>query len=396
MRRRFPVFLVAFAAVALLATACPQQGGGGGGGDKKQVKIAFMGPLTGSVANLGIPARNGAQLAIEQANASGDLDVEIVFEDHDTEGDPAKATTLKDDVIPDEDVIGLLGPIFSGETEALIPDLEAEGLAMISPSATRTTLPEKPLRGPKIFHRVVPHDDVQGKGVVDYVTKVAKFTSLAYVHDNQAYGQALAEGTQGLLEPAGVKTVGAALVADPAKQIYSDVVNAVVGAKPPAVYFGGYYDTAGKLAKQLSDGGYTGVFLGGDGVLDVGFIENAGADAAEGAIMTCACRLATEDSDVAKLAKFAKDYNKKFDLAPGTYAVEGYDAANIFIEGIKAGNDTREKMLTYLEEDFESYDGLSKEISFEDNGNVTTGEVLVYEVKEGKIELLGPVSELTT
>ena len=384
-------------ALALLATACPREGGGGTAeGDKKQVKIAFMGPLTGSVANLGIPPRNGAQLAIDQANESGDLDVEIVFEDFDSQGDPAAATELKDDFIPDEEVIGLIGPVFSGETEAVIPDLEAEGLPMISPSATRTTLPTKPIDGPKIFHRVVPHDEVQATGFTDYVTKVAKLTSFSYVHDNQAYGQALADDAKTKLEAAGVKTVGEVLTVNPTEAIYSNVVNSIKSSNPPAVYFGGYYDTAGKLAKQLRDGGYKGLFLGGDGVLDVGFIENAGAEGAEGARMTCACRLATEDSDVEKLAKFAKDYKAEFDLAPGTYGVEGFDAANIFIEGIKAGADTREEMLAFLEEDFEDYDGLSKKIEFEENGDVSTGEVLVYEVKKGKLELLGAVSELTS
>lgn len=377
-----------------MATACNRGGESGGTDDKKKVKLAFMGPLSGSTANLGIPPRNGAQLAIDQANASGDLDVEIVFEDHDTQGDPAQATGLKDQVIPDEDVIGLIGPVFSGETEAVLPDLEAEGLAMISPSATRVTLPEKPVKDPKVFHRVVPHDDVQGAGVVDYITKVAKLTRIAYVHDNQAYGQALAEGTESLLKPAGVTTVGEILTVNPGESIYSSVVNSIKAANPPAVYFGGYYDTAGKLANQLHAGGYRGLFLGGDGVLDVGFIENAGAAGAEGAVMTCACRLATEDASEENLAKFAKDYKAEFKIAPGTYGVEGYDAASIFIEAIKAGNDTREEILSYLEEDFESFDGLSKKISFEENGNVSTGEVLVYQVKEGKLELLGPVSEL--
>jgi len=380
----------------LVLAACQTGGDGGGGGGGETVKLAFVGPLTGSVANLGIPARNAAELAVKQANEMGDLDVKIELEEFDTQGDPAQAIALKDDFIPDEEVVGIIGPVFSGETEAVLPDLEAEKLAMISPSATRTTLPTKPLATQTVFHRVVPHDDVQGKGVVDYITKVAKFTGLTYVHDNQAYGQALAEGTEGLLKGAGVQTIGQILTVDPKAAVYSDTVNAIVAAKPPAVYFGGYYDTAGKLAKQLKDAGYTGVFLGGDGVLDVGFIENAGAAAAEGAILTCACRLATEDADQEKLAQFAKDYKAEFDLNPGTYAAEGWDAAQIFIEAIKKGNTTREEILNYLEEEFESYEGLSKTIAFEDSGDVTTGEVNVYEVKDGKIALLGPVSKLTT
>lgn len=395
-RKSFFLLIALLAVVVLVATACPKKTTtGGGGGGKTKVTFAFMGPLTGSTANLGIPPRNGAQLAIEQANASGDLDVEIVFEDHDTQGDPAQATSLKDQVIPKENVVALVGPIFSGETEAVLPDLETEGLAMISPSATRTTLTTKPVSGPKVFHRVVPDDDVQGQATADFATKVAKLTGVTYIHDNQAYGQALAEGTKDAFEKLGIKTIGNVLTANPQTAVYQDVVNAVVQNKPQAVYFGGYYDTAGKVQKQLFDGGFKGLFIGGDGVLDVGFVQNAGNAAAEGATMTCACRLATEDASNAKLAQFAKDYKAKFKINPGTYAVEGFDAANIFIEGLKAGNTTREKMLAFLEDTFKEYEGLSKKISFEKNGNVTTGEVLVYTVKAGKLELRGTVTELT-
>ena len=70
-----------------------------------------------------------------------------------------------------------------------------------------------------------------------------------------------------------------------------------------------------------------------------------------------------------------------------------YDAANILIEGIKAGNTTRAKLLDYVE-GLTSYEGISKTISFEDNGNVKGTDVFFFEVKEGKIELLGSTAEL--
>jgi branched-chain amino acid transport system substrate-binding protein len=393
MKRRFAFFAL-LAGIALIATACPQQQQPGPGGDAQEtVKLVFVGPTTGPVANLGIGPRNGAELAIQQANEAGDLDVEIEFESFDTQGDPDQATALKDDFIEDDSVIGVIGPTFSGETEAVIPDLQANGLAMISPSATRTTLPTEPEADQTIFHRVVPDDDVQGAGITEYVTEVLDLSSLYYIHDNQAYGQALAEGTQGLLEAEDVTTAGTDTI-DPAQSVYSAQVTAVNRAAPPAVYFGGYYDAGGKLLKQLRDEGYEGLFIVGDGGLDVGLVENAGAEAAEGAIVTCACRLAGGETE-GDLGEFATAYEEEFDIPAGVYATEGFDSANVFIEGIRQGNIDRESMLAFLEEEFETFEGLSKEIGFEENGNVTTGEVLVYEVTEGRLTLLGPASELT-
>jgi branched-chain amino acid transport system substrate-binding protein len=132
--------------------------------------------------------------------------------------------------------------------------------------------------------------------------------------------------------------------------------------------------------------------VSGDGSLDPGFIEAGGAGA-NGAQLSCACNLATEDSP-GKLGEFATAYKEaNAGKAPGTYSSEGFDAANILIAGLKAGNDTRQKLLDYVE-GLTSYEGISKTISFEDNGNVKGTDVFFFEVKEGKIELLGSTSEL--
>jgi branched-chain amino acid transport system substrate-binding protein len=127
-------------------------------------------------------------------------------------------------------------------------------------------------------------------------------------------------------------------------------------------------------------------------VLDPGFIQAGGA-AADGAQLSCACNLATEESP-GELGEFATAYKDVNDgKAPGTYSSEGFDAANILIAGIKAGNTTRAALLDYVE-GLTTYDGISKSISFEENGNVKGTDVFFFEVKEGKIELLGSTAEL--
>jgi branched-chain amino acid transport system substrate-binding protein len=67
--------------------------------------------------------------------------------------------------------------------------------------------------------------------------------------------------------------------------------------------------------------------------------------------------------------------------------------ASIFIAGIKAGNTTRPKLLDYVE-GITQFEGISKTISFEDNGNVKGTDVFFFEVKNGKIELLGSTATL--
>lgn len=360
------------------------------GGEKKTVALAFVGPLTGDAANLGINTRNGIKVAIEEANEKSEK-YEYVLKEFDTQGLPDQAPGQADKYIPDEQVIAIVGPEFSGETKAVLPALEDAGLAMVSASATNAALPTV-VPNSKVFHRIIPDDDVQGAGLTDYITKKLAAKKAAYVHDNSEYGKGLAEGTQKLLEAAGVKT-GIVEAIDPKGQDYSAAVNKVKASSADFVFYGGYYAEAGRFKKQLTDAKVTAKFVTGDGSLDKGFIESSGAAGGEGAIITCPCKLATTDA-AGKLGEFAKEYKTMNNVDPGTYSSEGYDATNILVEAIEAGNDTREKLLAYLEGEFTSFEGISKTVEFEENGNVKSGDVFVYEIKGGKIVELGSTVDL--
>ena len=61
-----------------------------------------------------------------------------------------------------------------------------------------------------------------------------------------------------------------------------------------------------------------------------------------------------------------------------------------------AGNTTRPKVLNYVNTlQSTPYTGISKTIQFEPTGNVKSGDVFVYEVKGGKLALLGSAVDLT-
>jgi branched-chain amino acid transport system substrate-binding protein len=227
--------------------------------------------------------------------------------------------------------------------------------------------------------------------VTDYVVKVIKPKKVALINDNTEYGKGLWGGVVKLLTAAGIDTSITDSV-DPKSQDFSAAVNKVKSSKADMVFYGGYYSEAGRLKKQLTDAGVKAKFISGDGSLDAGFVASSGAAGGEGALLTCPCRLATPDLG-GKPGEFATSYKTLNGRDPGTYSSEGYDAASILIAGIEAGNDTRPKLLSYVGA-LPGFNGVSKTIQFEANGNIKAADVFVYEVKGGKLTELGRTSEL--
>ncbi|MBA2609429.1 MAG: branched-chain amino acid ABC transporter substrate-binding protein [Actinobacteria bacterium] len=389
--RLFAVIL----SLALVSTACGSDDDGGnnaddgdGGGNAKKYSIAYVGPKTGDAANLGINILYGAQLAVKQFNAS-QSDVKITLKEFDTQGAaaqaPAQLALYKDDA----SILGIVGPAFSAETKAVIPELQKAGLVMISSSATNADLPNV-VNPETIFHRALPDDKAQGAGIAQFLKEKHAGKSVYYIDNGDDYGKPLADGVRAVATANGNPSKGNTSINEK-DDLFSAAVNAAQAAKSDVIFYGGYYAAAGKLSKQLSDKGVTATFITGDGSLDPGFLTNAGAGA-EGNIVSCPCNLATESSTGA-LKTFTNDYKAEFTKDPGTYSSEAFDAANILMKGIKAGNTTRPKLLAYVE-GLGTYDGISKTIAFEDNGNLKATTVYFFVVKNGKFAPLTNTDEL--
>ncbi|MGH9022611.1 MAG: branched-chain amino acid ABC transporter substrate-binding protein [Acidimicrobiia bacterium] len=374
----------------------PSTTGGTGEGDsntepKKVVALAMVGALTGENANLGINVQNGAQLAIEEADKAGELEVEVVVKPFDTQGDPAQAQTVKDQVVADEEVVGVIGPVFSGESKAANPTFEEAGLALITPSATN---PDLAKQGWKVFHRLLANDDVQGSEAAKYLAQGLDAKNVAIVHDNTDYGKGIAEVVRRTLTELTVK-VDLFEAIDPKATDYSAAVNKVRARKSPVVFYGGYYPQAGRLVKQLRDKQVTATFVSGDGSKDPGLLESSGPEAAEGMLITCPCADATVATDQPS-KDFAEAYTKRFKQAPGTYSGEAYDTAKIFLEAIRADNTTRESILEFLSTELGTYRGITKEVTFQPDGEVTASAVYVYAFEAGALVIKGTTTELSS
>ncbi len=356
--------------------------GAGGTCNGQTIALAFFGALTGDSANLGINERNGAKLAVQQHNAKNDCKVQL--KQFDSQGDPAQAPALAQKVVQDKDLVGVMGPAYSGESKVANPIFNEAGIPTITASATN---PGLSTNGWKVFHRAVGNDNSQGPAAAKYMTGTLKAKKIAVLDDSSEYGKGIADIVRTKVKAAGATVVVSEAI-DPKGTDFSSTVNKIKPSGATVVFFGGYYQAAGILAKQLKDGGVTAAFVAPDGANDPGFVSAAGA-AAEGAILLAP---AAPIDKVEGGAKFQEDYKAEFKVDVGLYSVEAYDATNAFLAAINAGNLTREKINDYLGTKL-SLKGLSKTLAFDSKGEIR-GLVTIwaYKVEGGKIVGLAPIA----
>ncbi|RNM16015.1 branched-chain amino acid ABC transporter substrate-binding protein [Nocardioides pocheonensis] len=325
--------------------------------------IAFLGALTGDAGALGQNMVNGINLALKEYTGKH-ADCKIGLKTFDSQGSADKAPALATQIINDDSIFGLVGPGFSGESLATGKTFFQAGLPSISPSATNVTITQQ---GWTTWHRVIGNDDAQGSSDAKYLTTTVGAKKIYVIDDGQDYSKGLAGKVKSEL---GSAAIGSDQISKGQTDM-SAVVTKVKAAGADAVFYGGYYTEAGLLAKQLRQGGFKGTFMSGDGAEDPNFVKVAGAQAANGALLSAPAGPAPSG--------FA---------ASGLYATQAYDATNIFLAALDAGKTSAKDINSFIG----SYTGTgaSGPIAFDDKGDIKQSTIYVYKVANGQLDVNNP------
>jgi len=103
------------------------------------------------------------------------------------------------------------------------------------------------------------------------------------------------------------------------------------------VIWAGGPDAGAEAARALEPLGIA--LVGGDRLLDPDFLSTAGT-ASEGAFALCACANVSTSTELAS-RRFIQDYQSEHGVAPGAFAVEGWDAAHLILRAAGDGGITR-------------------------------------------------------
>jgi len=392
--------LATVAAVVVLSVACT---GGGtpdhsgiptSAGSKREVKIAYVGALSGGNAKLVLPGYQAAQLAFELADQGklGDLPVRITLVPEDTHGSADQAPAVVAGFAGDESFVGVIGPAFSNESEAVGALLDRSALPFVTPSAADPGLAQN---GWSHWYRAIGNYDYQGPTDASYIVEKLSPTCVLVASDDTAYGQNVAGVVQGTLQGMGVQVVAQlSVVHGPPKQGLTTLVDAVRSSKCQVVFYGGNAAQAGPLRAQLSRSGLDHVTLvGGDGIKDDAFLKGAGA-AADGTVATCFCADVTTSQD-ALARSFVQQYTARFGEPPGIYSAEAWDVAQMYIAALKSGKTTRKPIDGFFHT-IHDFQGVTKSYTFGPNGELDPGSVVtyLYRVEGGAWTTLGPADQV--
>ena len=355
----------------------------------KSVSLVFQNAITGPNAGLGADELLGAKTALYEYNKSNPA-VKVTLVMADDVSDAATASAVAAGQAANNAVIGVIGSCCSSATKASFPAYKSGHLTLVSPSATNPSLtdPKQPAsNGYPFFHRVVPTDAFQGIALARYAVKGVTSPKVFGIDDQSTYGAGLRDTTTQSLIAAKTPIVGKDSVAAGTAD-YSSSASKVKASGANVVIYYGYYADAAKLKKALDLSGFTGTFASGDGVLDEGYITQAGKTSAEGTLITAP----TVPFELAASAAILADFTAATGVASPAghaYVTETYDSTNVFLQCIKEGHLTRASVQTCVQnEKFSSIKGTS--FSFTRYGDVSGGApVGAFVISGGKIAYKG-------
>jgi branched-chain amino acid transport system substrate-binding protein len=366
----------------------------------KTVTVGISLPLTGADAQAALKIKQGAQLALDDANDKGGVDgykINIMVLDDGTatagQYDPAQAATNARKMVSDSNVVAAIGPQMSGSGKAMSPILSQGNLAIITPASTNPDITDPKFAGQyrpggkAIYFRTVTTDAFQGPNMANYYADTLKVKAVYVLDDSGAYGVGIADSFQKQAEKRGIKVLGRDQL-NAKEADYTTALTKMKSLNPDGLYYGGVAQAGVKLAKQSYDILPKIVKGGGDGMHSTDLLSGAGFPAAEGWYCTIA---APHVFDKPEVAAWAKKFQDKFGGPPEDYSVTAYDAALVILAAIKAvAAGGKEVNRGNVRDAIQAakVDTLQGEVSFDANGDINNRIVSVFKItKDDKFPL---------
>ena len=294
------------------------------------ISLGFTGPLE----SLAPPMAAGAEMAMAEVTASGQLlggkAVTSVRGDS-TCIDASAAVAVAERLITSDGVDGIVGAMCSGATTAMLTNVAVpNGMVMISPSATSPALSTVEDNG--LFFRTAPSDARQGV-VMAEILMDRGIDNVAVTYTNNDYGLGLANSFAEAFAAAG-GTVTLVAAHEDERADYSAEVGALASAGGDALVVAGYVDGGGSgIIRAALDTGAFDTFVFPDGMVGQALVDNFGTE-----INGSFGQFPGTDSDGAEI------YHNMASAAgfDGTsaFSKESYDAAALIMLAMQAAGST--------------------------------------------------------
>ncbi len=374
------------------------------------LRIGLLADFSGALAEFGPVTQSGVDLAILHLNAAGGVlgqQVEIVVGD--TGLDSTLAVEEARRLIEVEGVHAIVGPLSSSNTLAVVESVAAAaGVVVISPSATSPQL--SIAEDNDFLFRSTTSDAAQGPVLAD-LARDQGLTNVGVIYLNDAYGQGLADAFAAAWD--GELTLVAIEDAQPS---YLSELQQAAQSNTEALIAIAFPTQAQVFVREALEQGLFDHFLFVDGTKSLDLIEAIGGEFLNGMQGTAPSAGPETESLAAFQAAYIAVYGA---LSPLPFVAESYDAAMaIGLAAEAAGSLDRTAIRDALRvatappgdvyaagadgiaaalaairsDDTINYEGVATSLDWNEDGDVTSGYIGVWEYRDGAIVEVGVTS----
>ena len=321
-----------------------------------------------------------AEMAIDQANARGDLpahvNLEVIINGKDRDVARAAAAAFVDR----DDAFAVLGPT-SSAMAVISQDIYADaGILQMSSEASSPLLTDK---GYRHFFRTVASDEVQGRALGQVAAKYLGAKRIVILNEDSAWGEPISAIVAAEATRLGSPPVLHYGFGEKERRLeYDDLVDAVVDAKPDLVFFAMYWNLSHIITHQLRDRGIDAVFLGTDALKPYAFLEVPSLDTTSPYHTLAGIDMMVKPSAKRFLVEFADRYPSMLDSPQ--YAPEAYDCAEIILECLRRSPSLDRAAVLKEMQEYGTHSGALGDISFTPEGDLIDPDIGLYRCIDGQ------------
>lgn len=383
-RRSFVKLSGALAASAALAGCGGSSEGGSSAAAGDTFMIGGIGPVTGGAALYGIATKYGAQVAVDEVNAAGNIKMELNWQDD--EHDPEKSVNAYNN-LKDWGLQILVGTTTTNPCVAVSSLTNADRIFQLTPSASSVNV----LGGEEIGADNPRKDNVfqmcftdpnQGTKSAQYIDEQKLGTKIAIIYNNaDAYSTGIFQKFQEEAGARNLEIVSTTTFTDDNATDFSAQLNKAKDAGADLIFLPIYYQPASIILKQAADMGYAPKFFGVDGMDGILGLEGFDTSLAEG-VMLLTPFVATDTDEATQAFVAAYKEAAKTEEDPIQFAADAYDCVKAIAQAIEASGvtpdmaaaDICEKLIATFTGDFE-FSGLTcpvgEVMTWSESGEVT-------------------------
>ena len=308
------------------------------------IQIRSLEAITGDVAFFGLPIDRATQIAVDDYGQIHGFDVDLGTSLDDLcSNDGGQAAAQQ--IVADEDVVGVIGTSCSGAAVAAAPLITDAGMVLISGGNTSPALTSDlaGTAGPNYsvgYYRTAHNDLYQGAAMAKFVFGELGISEAAAIHDGDPYTQGLAQAFADAFEAEGGTVTGfSAVNKDDTDMV--PVLTEIAAGSPGALFFPIFQPAGDFVADQAP--GVSGledtVLLAADGLLNTNYLALpqtrgmyfSGPDQRFGENVN--------ESTGKSAVDFLETYEAAYGEAPAApFWAHGYDATTLLLDAIAAAS----------------------------------------------------------